>query len=42
MKQEAHGSHGSPEKPVQINTFEQNYDYIYYKNWHSSSGGEDF
>ena len=34
IKQEAHGPHRSPEKPVQINlfnTFERSYDYIYYK-----------
>ena len=31
-KQEAHGSHRSPEKPVQImNTFERSYDFIYHK-----------
>ena len=32
IKQEAHGLHRSPEKPVQINDYiEQSYDYIYYK-----------
>ena len=33
FKQEAHGSHRPPEKPVLINTFAQSFDYIITLIW---------